>query len=111
MMIETEETGAFEIEEAETRVISGFEPIEIGEEKSGMRKFGAKAHVDVFDDAVYKGDEYLPFIVYAKSKDDVAEQVTNYLRERNEELEREGKSLEVEVRNVTVWKCESDCPR
>ena len=109
MVFETEETASFEIENAETCVISGIEPIEIGEEQSEAHKFGANAHVDVFDDDVYKGDENLPFVVYACSQVEAMERVRNYLLNRNEELAREGEGVEVEIRNVSVWKCVSEC--
>ena len=48
MVFETEETASFEIENAETCVISGIEPIEIGEEQSEAHKFGANAHVETY---------------------------------------------------------------
>ena len=109
MVFETEETAAFEIENAEMRVISGVGPIEIGEEQPGVHKFGAKAHVNVFDDnGGYAGDEYLQFIVYARSQEEAAERVNNFLMKLNEELVREGEG-EVEAQTVSVWMCESDC--
>ena len=37
------------------------------------------------------------------------ERVRNYLLNRNEELAREGEGVEVEIRNVSVWKCVSEC--
>lgn len=90
-------------EPAETYTLSLHEPIDIGEEASGLRKFWGKAKFLLLNgDGEVEKDDYFLFNVFAASESTAKQKITDYFKELNSEAEKQGMDIELELGDVVV---------